>query len=264
MYKLGILGVGKMGSSILNGIIKSNLYKKEEVILYIHSIEKLESYKKEGYIVTNNCNDLFKDANIILLGIKPQMFEEVLKDAKLFDFKNKSVISIAAGLTINYVSSFFKNAFIVRCMPNTPSQIGQGVSTLTSLDNNNHFFKEAFNIFSSIGKSYEVDEKYMDDSVVLNGSMPAYLFYFAKCFIDFGMSKGLDYNTAKELTLETMKSSCQLALCDNQDIDTLINNVCSKGGTTIEGLNKLIDNNLKDTVFACGEACAKRSRELSK
>ena len=132
MYKLGILGVGKMGSAILNGIIKSNLYKKEEVILYIHSIEKLELYKKEGYIVTNNCNDLFKDANIILLGIKPQMFEEVLKDAKLFDFKNKSVISIAAGLTSNYVSSFFKNAFIVRCMPNTPSQIGQCVSTLTS------------------------------------------------------------------------------------------------------------------------------------
>ena len=264
MYKIGILGVGKMGSAILNGIIKSNLYKKDEILLYIHNLEKLESYKKEGYIVTNNCIDIFNESNIILLGIKPQMFEEVLKDAKKIDFKDRCVISIAAGLTINYVSKFFKNAFIVRCMPNTPSQIGKGVSTLTSLDNSNHFYKEAFNIFSSIGISYEVDEKYMDDSVVLNGSMPAYLFYFAKCFIDFGMSKGLDYNTAKALTLETMKSSCDLALQDDTNIDILINNVCSKGGTTIEGLNKLIDNNLKDTVFACSEACAKRSKELSK
>ena len=262
--EIGILGVGNMGSAILNGIIKSKLYKKEDILLYIHNQDKLNKYQELGYNVTNDVNDLFKDTKIIILAIKPQMFEEVLKDSHKYDFKNRCIITIAAGLTIKYVSKFFKNGYVVRCMPNTPAKISKGVTTVCANDTTNPFFKTTLDIFNSIGVAIEISENKMDESLPLNGSMPAYLFYFAKCFIDKAEKEGIDYEVAKNLCLETIKSSAELVLESNDNIDTLIDNVCSKGGTTIAGLEKLYDNGFDMAIDACSEACTKRSKELCK
>ena len=262
--EIGILGVGNMGGAILNGIVSNGLYKKEDILLYIHSLDKLNQYKELGYNVTNDVEDLYKDTKIILLGIKPQMFEEVLKDSHKYDFKDRCIITIAAGLTIKYVSKFFKNGYVVRCMPNTPAKIGRGVTTVCANDITNPFFKTTLDIFNSIGVALEIEENKMDESLPLNGSMPAYLFYFAKCFIDKAVKEGIDYEVAKNLCLETIKSSADLVLASNDSIDTLISNVCSKGGTTIAGLNQLYDNGFDIAIDKCSEACTKRSKELCK
>ena len=264
MYKIAILGVGKMGGAILDGIVKSGLYNKKEILLYVHSEEKKDKYLNLDYDVTMDVNDLFKSAETIILAIKPQMFSSVLEDAKKYNFKDRAIISIAAGLTINYIEGFFKNAFIVRAMPNTPAQIGKGVTTLCSKDSNNPYFKVALNIFNSIGKAYKIEENQMDDSLALNGSMPAYLFYFAKGFIDQAVEDGIDFEVAKELCLEAIKGSADLVLNSKETIDTLIDNVCSKGGTTIAGLNMLKDNGFIDSIKKCSKACGNRSKELSK
>lgn len=264
MFKVAILGIGKMGGAILNGLYESKLYKQDEILLHIHNEKKKEEYEKIGFNVTSDVSDLYKNAEIIILAIKPQMFEEVLKDAPSYDFKDKCIISIAAGLSIDYIGKLFKNAYIVRTMPNTPAQIGLGVSTICAKDTKNPFFKEAKDIFSSFGICKEIEEAQMDDALVLNGSMPAYLFYFAKCFIEYAKEKGIDEDTAKALTLETFISSANLALKSDENLDTLISNVCSKGGTTIAGLDKLKENNLKEAVYACATACSNRSKELSK
>lgn len=264
MVKVAILGVGKMGGAILNGLIESKLYQKNEVLLHIHSDEKREAYQNKGYLVTNDIHELYQNARIIILAIKPQMFDEVLKDATLYDFKDRCIISIAAGLSIDYIQRFFKNGYIVRTMPNTPAQIGMGVSTICAKDSSNSYFNEAKAIFSSFGICLEIKEEQMDSALVLNGSMPAYLFYFAKCFIDYGIEKGIDKDTAKQLTLETFVSAANLALKSNEDLDTLIQNVCSKGGTTIAGLDMLKANDLAKAVDSCANACENRSKELSK
>ena len=264
MYKIAILGVGKMGGAILDGIIKSNLYNKKEILLYIHSKEKLDKYLELGFDATSDVEELFKSAETILLAIKPQMFPEVLDSAKKYNFKDRSVISIAAGLTISYIEGFFKNAFIVRAMPNTPAQIGKGVTTVSSKDSKNPYFTKALNIFNSIGVAYEIKEDKMDASLALNGSMPAYLYYFAKGFIDQAVEDGIDFEVAKKLACESIKSSADLLLASTDSIDTLINNVCSKGGTTIAGLNQLQDNGFIDSIKKCSIACKNRSKELSK
>jgi pyrroline-5-carboxylate reductase len=94
--------------------------------------------------------------------------------------------------------------------------------------------------------------------------MPAYLYLFAKAFIEDAIANGIDFETAKKLAVESIKSSCDMILESKDSIDTLITNVCSKGGTTIAGLNVLKENGFEDTISKCARACANRSKELSK
>ena len=109
-----------------------------------------------------------------------------------------------------------------------------------------------------------ITEDLMDASLPLNGSMPAYLYFFAKCFIEMGAKNGIDYETAKNLTAESIIASARMIVESPDSIDTLINNVCSKGGTTIAGLYELYDNNFEEAIKKCYDACVNRSIELSK
>lgn len=264
MYQIAILGVGKMGGAILEGVLRCGVYQKEDILLYIHSQDKLNKYLNDGYNVTNDVDTVFENAKIILLAIKPQMFPEALASAKNYDFSGRCIISIAAGLTISYIQTYFSGAFIVRAMPNTPAQIGQGVTTLCANDESNMYFTSALRVFRSIGVAYPIKESQMDDSLALNGSMPAYLYYFALCFIDQAVKDGIDFETAKKLTAESIKSSANMILKSDDPIEVLIDNVCSKGGTTIAGLEELKNNGFKETIEKCIKACSNRSRELSK
>ena len=262
MYKLGILGVGKMGSAILDGIVNSNLYDPCEILLSFRTIESSDIYKNKGFNVTINPMDLFNNANIILLAIKPQMFESVLIDSEKLDYTNKCVISIAAGIDINYLENKFPNATVVRAMPNTPSLINYGVTTVCK-NKDNDLFIESIKILESIGKVYEINECEMNRTVPLNGSMPAYLFSFAKEFIKNAVDCGIDENLAKKLCVDSIIASAKLIEASNDSLDTLVSNVCSRGGVTIAGLNKLYDNGFDLSIEECYSACIRLADELN-
>ena len=263
-YKLGIIGVGKMGSALLNGIMSSKILKKEEVFLGLYDEEGVRIYGKEQkYNYSLSAKEVFSSSEAVILAIKPQSFPEITPVADETDFTGKCIISIAAGISIDYLKTHFKNADIIRCMPNTPALIKMGVTALANSASKKwvDFAKE---IFSSVGKVYEIDESLMDLTVPLNGSMPAYLYYFAQSFIDSAVKSGVPYETAKALTVESIISSANMILKSDDDIETLIKNVCSKGGTTIAGLDKLKEGNFSEAIENCYKACAKRSKELCK
>ena len=263
-YKFGLLGVGKMGSAILGGLINKNIYKKEDIIIYTLEDDVKEKYKNQGINIAKDEKELFSLSSVTLMAIKPQIYEFVLEKIK-GEYINKTIISIAPGKKIEYLKSFFKDAFIVRAMPNTPALINQAMITYAvSNEDEKEKIEEAKKIFSSIGKSVEVEEWQIDEAIPLNGSMPAYIFKFAKDFIDCGKKHGLSEEKAKELALNSIIGSCLLALSSEDDLQTLINNVCSKGGTTIAGLQKLEENGFTTSIQACFDACVNRSKELGK
>ena len=264
MYKLGILGVGKMGGAILDGVIASKIYDKKDILLYTPDEECQKRYKAIGFSFASNEKDLFLNSNIILIAIKPQVFSEALIYAKDIDFNGRGVLSIAAGKKIAELESYFKNATITRAMPNLPASIRCGAITVCA-NKYDGLFDEAFKILSSVGSVSKIEENQMDETLPLNGSMPAYAYLFAKAFIDYAVKNNIDYNVALDLTCNSIKGSMDMIL-NNKDIsiDTLIKNVCSKGGTTIEGLNKLYDNNFEEIIYECSLACTNRSKELSK
>lgn len=262
MFKLGILGVGKMGSAILEGVIKKEVYSIFDVMLYTPEIEIQNKYKNEGFVIANDEYDLFSNCQTILIAIKPQMFPTVLVNAINLDFTNKCVISIAAGQTISTVESYFKNATVVRVMPNTPALIASA-STALCYNRYNELVDKAKEVFCSIGAVEEITEEQMNESLPLNGSMPAYLYLFAKTFIENAVNLGIDYEVSKRLCCNAIIGSAKMILESSDDIDTLINNVCSKGGTTIAGLNELYNNDFKDAIDKCYSACVNRAIELN-
>ena len=260
MYNIGFLGLGKMGSALLEGILKQNLYKKEDIAFYAPSDKTKAKGKGCGIILEQNERSLLLSSSIIVLAIKPQKYDELLSLVKDEDFSNRIIISLAPGKSISYLSSIFNGASIVRAMPNTPATINKATTTLASLKDIN---KEVLDIFSSVGSYVILKESQIDEAIPLQGSMPAYLLTFAKAFINEGVKHGLSYEEAKSLVLNSIIGSSLLALNSEESLDTLINNVCSKGGSTIEGLNKLIDNNFIEAINECYEACVKRSKELA-
>ena len=245
MYKIGFLGLGKMGSSILKGILSKELYQKREIAFFAPSVETKTKYQEFGINLVKDEKELFKLSNIVIMAIKPQQYDLVLGKIKDLDFNDKIIISLAPGKTISYLSKNMKGAEIVRVMPNTPALVGKGMTTIAF---QNEEISIVMDIFSSIGKYVIVKEKQIDEAIPLNGSMPAYLFEFVKAFIEKGMEYGIPKEDAYILALNAIIGSCELALNSNDDIDTLINNVCSKGGSTIEGLNVLRNNHVLEVI----------------
>lgn len=262
-YKLGILGIGNMGESILSGIVKSSLYNKDEILLFDTDANKVLKYKEEGFIFSKNEKELIENVEMLLLAIKPQMLY-VLKE-NTYDIENLIVISIVAGKTINDLKEIFKDQLYIRVMPNTPSLINYGataISRTSSIDNDT--FNKVKQIFESIGSVEEIDDNKMNEIIPINGSMPAYLYYFVKAFIEKGIENGIDYEVAKHLATEAIIGSCKMIQETNKPIDELIKDVCSPKGATLEGLKVFEENNLDKIIKEASDACIKRAYELSK
>ena len=259
MYKIGFLGLGKMGSSILNGILSSSIYNKEDITFYAPSDKTKEKGKSLGISLADNERDLFISSQLIILAIEPQKYDEVFAKLNDIDFTDKIIISLAPGKTISYLKKIFKDAHVVRAMPNTPSVISKGVTTLAFDDIE---IKEVIDIFSSIGTYKVVKEEEIDLAIPLHGSMPAYFFEFIKAFRDAAISYGLDKEEATSLALHAVIGCAELALKSDEDLDTLIDKVCSKGGATIAGLNVLRENGFDEIIKKCYIACVNRSKEL--
>ena len=261
MYSLGFLGLGKMGCSIASGVMSKGLYPKEALSFFAPSEATKQKGLSLGMALANDERELVESSKIIVLAIKPQKYEEIFSKLDGIDFQGKIIISLAPGKSLSYLSSIFKGARIARAMPNTPSLIGKGVTTIALLEEE---IKEVIEIFSSIGICLAVEEKRIDEAIPLSGSMPAYLFEFVKAFVESAASYGISKEDAKKLALNAIIGSCELALQSEEDLDVLLDNVCSKGGSTIAGLEQLRDYGFNEAVKKCYDACVARSKELGK
>ena len=257
MYRLGFLGLGKMGYAIAKGVVDKGVYPAMEIAFYAPSEATQSKGKELGLFLTEDEAALFRESSIVILAIKPQKYDEVFAKLKGLDFSNKVIVSIAPGKSIANLKEAFPGAQIVRAMPNTPAMVGLGTTTMAFEGKHNH---EVMDIFSSVGVCVPVEESQIDEAIPLQGSMPAYLFEFAKCFAEKGRSYGIDMS--RELVLHAIIGSCALALQSGEPFDKLIDNVCSKGGSTIEGLNRLRESGFGKAIAECYEACVARSKAL--
>lgn len=261
MYKLGILGLGNMGGSILSGIIKSNLYNNDEIIIYDLDLSKTNKYFDLGIKLANDINELFNNAAIILLAIKPQNINSLVLNCYN---PNLNIISIVAGKTINDLTSVFGDGNYIRVMPNTPSLIGEGTTVIAVNEKtDSKLLGETIKIFNSIGLVETISDKLINEVIPLNGSMPAYLYYFIKCFVNKAKELGFGEEQAKQLVANSIIGSAHMVLKSNKDIDRLIQDVCSPGGATLKGIEVLDNSNLQKTIDDVCDSCIKRAYELS-
>ena len=258
-YKLGFLGAGNMAKAIANGIIKSNILKADEVVMS----DPFVTGNVAGIKVINDNKVIFNDCEYVLLAVKPQIFNQIVDELK--ETKVKNVISIMAGVKMAKIKNILPNAQVIRIMPNLPASVGAGMAGIAK-DNNaskeaNEFTKA---IFDSVGKAIFVNESDLDAVTAISGSGPAYVYYFIQSMIKGGIKNGLSEEAAKELTLQTFVGAVEMVKHSKDDLDTMIDRVCSKGGTTIQAIDTFRSYDLDDKIIEGIDKCRIRSEELSK
>ena len=149
-------------------------------------------------------------------------------------------------------------------MPNTPALISSGATAIARDENvDEETFNKVKKIFESIGIVEEISEDKMNEIIPVNGSMPAYLYYFVKAFIDAAVEEGIDYEVAKRLACESVIGSSKMILETNKSIDELIKDVCSPGGATLEGLYVFNENKMDEIIKKASKACVDKAYDLS-
>ena len=259
MNKLGVLGAGNMGSAIINGIKNSGM--DIEVFAYDKFPEKL------GALPVTPCTDeisVVKQCRYVLLSVKPQMLAEVLDTIAPAVTSDTVFISICAGISAEFIRKHtIPNAKTVLVMPNTPMMLGLGASAMSrdsSVTDEEFDFARA--VIGSCGITEVVPSDKMKEVIAINGSSPAFVYLYAKGFIDYADSVGIEKEAALRLFAQTLIGSAKMLTDSGMTVDELIKQVSSPGGTTIAGLEELYSGDITGDVRRACEACTKRAYEL--
>jgi pyrroline-5-carboxylate reductase len=254
-----------MGEAMLAAVLKKKLAAPAGVSVSDISASRRDYLKKKYSVaVTGNNRTAVKDKDIIVLAVKPQNIPEILADLKGNLKSAQFVLSIAAGVRIDTISRALGYNKIVRVMPNTPAQIGFGMSGWTATAAVSRTQKaQARAVLAAMGKEiFFRDEKYLDIVTAVSGSGPAYFYLFAESLIDAAVNLGLKRGNAEELVLQTMLGSAQLLSRSGQPPAGLRRAVTSKGGTTERALKVFEEGGFARIVAAAVRAAYLRAREL--
>lgn len=262
---VGFLGTGNMGEAIIRGIV-SKFNDNAEVYAYDVDSAKLEKLAELGVKAVSCEKELCEKCKYVFLAIKPQVFESVLPKLAESVKEDTVLVSIAAGISENYISGICgDNSHVVIVMPNTPFLLGEGA---TALAKGKYTTDEEFEVVRSIFRTGGIAEVVpmdkMKEIIAVNGSSPAFIYLFAKGFIDYAKSVDIDENAALKLFSQSLIGSAKMLTDSGKSIDELIKQVSSPGGTTIAGLEKLYEGNLTADADAACKACTKRAYELAK
>jgi len=266
MYKIGVIGAGNMASAIINGALKAKIIEVSDIIVSDIDKDKLLPMKQNGIAITNDNDFLAKNSHVIILAVKPNVCETVLKQIRTSVEANSILVSIAAGTTIKYIKSFFdKEVKIIRVMPNTPALIGEGMSVISpSSSISDSELAEIRDLFSSIGRVEIMEERLMDAVTAISGSGPAYAFIFIEALADAGVMEGLPRNTAYTLAAQTLLGASKMVIELREHPAKLKDMVCSPGGTTIEAVYALEQSGFRGAVMEAVKECAKKSKYMEK
>lgn len=261
---IGFIGAGNMVSAILAGVLQKGLTAPDQVWLSNRSEEKLEPWKKRGIHVTQDNVILAQKADLIVLGVKPQVFETVLPQLSPYA-AGKCVVSIAAGISTSYIKERLPGAMVVRAMPNTPMKLGRGATVLAQAPEvPEELFALVRSLFDAVGITAVVPESQMDDVIALNGSSPAFFFRMAAAMVAAAQENGIDPDLALSMVAQTMSGSAAMLLESGQSAQDLTQQVCSPGGTTLAALTAFDDFHFEEMLRQAALRCAQRSRELGK
>jgi pyrroline-5-carboxylate reductase len=263
--KVGFIGGGKMGGVLAAGIVSHRLVPASHVIVADVVKERLDELAKTyGIVVTQDNKRVAREADILILAVKPQNMGEILSELAPVVGKSHLVISIAAGIPIKFIEERLKKGVrVIRAMPNTPALIGEGMAALAgSATATQTDLAQARQIFDSVGLTVVVKEELMNAVTGLSGSGPAYGFIIIEALSDAGVRMGLSRDIALKLAAQTMLGAAKLCLKGDKHPGELKDMVTSPAGTTIAGIKALEEGKIRATLMAAVEAATLRAKEL--
>ncbi len=259
------IGAGNMGSAIIAGMLDKKIVTPEQIIAADPNEQAgADLVRQFGIRHTTDNIEAAEAADVLVLAVKPQHLDSALHAVRGRVDTLPLVVSIVAGVRIRDIAEDLHNSRIVRAMPNTPAQIGQGITAWTATyEVEDEQRAEARAILGALGEQiYFDDEHYLDMATALSGSGPAYVFLFIEAMIDAGVRMGLSRPQAEKLVLHTIRGSVEYAVQSETHPTILRNQVTSPGGTTAAGLFELERNGLRTAVGEAVWAAFQRSIEL--
>jgi pyrroline-5-carboxylate reductase len=265
MSKIAFIGAGKMAEAILKELLRVGWVDVGGVVISDVDDARLEIMASTYGVVAAASNpEAANGAETILLAVKPQKLEEVLRELSGSVSGSQTVISIAMGKSTQFIEALLPEGIpVVRVMPNNPAMVGAAVSVLSY---GSHAEEEARararEIFSCLGEVYEIDEKLQDEAMAVSGCGPAYFYVIAEALCDAGVRLGLDRNLALKLVTGTMIGAGMMLRETEQHPAQLKDMVTSPGGSTIAALEALEEAGLRSAFYKALTAAWRRAKEV--
>lgn len=256
MNNIGFVGTGNMGGALISGILKAGT---KNVYVFDVNTDAAIKYEKEGAVVCGSLKELSEKSDCVILTVKPAIYKNVCAELKNSGY-NRTVITVAPGITVEKMKQMLGDIRVVRTMPNTPALIGKGVFLVAGTEDDN---KDVKDLLSACGNVYFLEEKQMDAGVALSGSSPAFVYELINDIADGAVTHGIPKDKALEIAAQTVIGSAMMVLETNVHPVKLIDNVCSPGGTTVAAMNKLSEYGFKTAIIEAMKACTKRAAEMS-
>ncbi len=266
---IGFIGGGNMAEALIKGLIQSSLSVvrgERNNIIVSEPREERRAYLEKTYGIrtTSHSRDVISSSNIIILAVKPQNISEVLDEISDLVNEEKTIVSVAAGITLSYLQSKLNTKRLIRVMPNTPALVQEGMSVMSMCECfSDKDISTVREIFMSVGKVITMPERYLDAVTALSGSGPAFISLFLEAMIEGGIRIGLDRDNATELVIQTMIGTARL-LENGMMPETIRDMVTSPNGTTAAGLQVFEDRGFKEIVSEVLAAAKKRAEELGR
>ena len=266
--KIAIIGFGNIAKAIITPLLDKNLIQPENVFCVVNSEKSLENIKKNYKYNINAYKSSSKDSKIIwdcqvkLLSVKPQHLKDIVEVDNV-NIKNKLLVSILAGVSINKLSQKFPNHRCVRAVTNIPITVGKGLTGISWSENlttdQKQFTKK---LFENSSKVYEFNEDYLDIFLALTSSAPAIIALIIEALSDGGLSGGLPKKISEELVMEMMIGTISLIKEKKLTTSELKNLVTSPGGTTISALRVLEKKSVRSALIESVVSASNRSKEF--
>ena len=261
---LGIIGGGVMAEAILSRLLAAKTFAADQILVSEPQTARRDYLERQYQVqVTSDNQTAARAAEVLLLAIKPQVFE--LAVANLTLQPDSLVISILAGVPLSKLAQAFPQQPIVRAMPNTPATVGAGMTAITASQNAQvEQIEQAKTIFAAVGEVVEVSESLMDAVTGLSGSGPAFVAMAIEALADGGVASGLPRAIALQLAIQTVLGTATLIKESGIHPGELKDRVTSPGGTTIAGVAQLESAGFRSALIEAVKAATKRSQELGK
>ena len=265
--KVAFIGLGNMGASLAKAVAKE--VASTDLLLVNRSPQKVEEFISQYGGTASSLQQAFEEAEVIFLGVKPYQICPLLEEYQdiLGQRSNLLLVSMAAGLELDKMAGVVKNERIglIRIMPNTPVAIGQGVISLARTQAvTDQQVARVKQLLAGAGTLYEIEEKLMDPATAVAGCGPAFVYQMIEAMADAAVSLGLSREQALQMAAQTFQGASQMVLETGEHPAHLRDAVCSPGGSTIAGVNRLEQVGLRGDIIAGVEAAYKRTQEMGK
>lgn len=265
--KIGFIGIGNMGGAILSGYAATEAAGGHQLMAFDMNEELCDKTKANipTLEVCESGRALCKEADLIILGVKPQVIESVLEEISATYDTSKTIVSMAAGVDMAVIEKYLgSDAKVIRIMPNTPAKVGEAmIAVCRNANAEPEVFDAAMEIFGSIGKAEEVEEKLIDCVIGVSGSSPAYTYMYIEALTDAAEANGMERAKARVFAAQAVLGAAKMVLEIPETLEQLRINVCSPNGTTIEAVNKLFENGFMDKAKEGFQAAVDRSIEMA-